>query len=583
MVTCCSRRVSRSGAISVVCAHSPSALRSRNARLASGCLREGQLCVASVGRRVVLRIAAAAALAGSFAAPAPGLTVQGPNLNASLLRITTFAEDLNYPVGMAALDDGSILAAVTNGASFFGSTSGSLVRLADTDDDGVVDEQQTLVADVPGGKISALRRAGPLLAVTGQGAGTPISLYRLGASPTAAPTYLGGIELTYPSGGWLHPHSALALRRHPTDADRYELYFQLGSDTNFAETTRTVALGGSLGLTGSLAGDAVHRIELFDGPAGLTATGRTQIATGLRNATGIAFHPVTGDLYLGDNGIDGVVNVNEPTSADEINVVPAGVLGTTIVDFGFPNTYEAYRTGVTVGGAGVLPLATFQPLPPPNGAEAEGVNEIVFAPPLFPEPLVNGLFAGFHGRFNLAGDANEENPLALVDLDDMSQFHFVPNTDPTVGHLDGLLATTDTLYVADISTHGAFSGSAQNSGKIYAIKSLIPRGDYDRDGDADGADLLQWQRQLGATMAAFAGADGDGSRLVDDGDLLVWSAEFGAGGAAGSQREVAEPRSAALAGMGVLVACGWRRSSRRDRQTLRDRPRRGRRRCGGPS
>jgi MYXO-CTERM domain-containing protein len=367
--------------------------------------------------------------------------------------------------------------------------------------------------------------------------------------------------LNYPSGGWLHPHSALALRQDPADSNRYELYFQLGSDTNFADTTRTVALGGSLGITGNLAGDAVHRIELLDGPAGLSATGRTQIATGLRNPTGMAFHPATGDFYLGDNGIDGLVNVNEPHSADEIHVIPAADLGNTILDFGFPSTYEEYRTGVTIGTTGELPLATFQPIPPPNGAEAEGVNEIAFAPPLFPEPLVNGLFAGFHGRFGLAGAANEENPVAFVDLDDLSQFHFVPNSDPSVGHLDGLLATTDTLYLADISSQGGFSGSAQNSGKIYAIKSLIPSGDYDRDGDVDGHDFLQWQRQLGSSTPAFVGADGDGNRLINGADLAVWRGEFGSGGAAASQDNVPEPNAVALAGLGALLAISRRRSA----------------------
>jgi len=491
-------------------------------------------------------------------APAVGLTIQGPNLNESLLRVTVFAEGLNYPVGMAELDDGSILAAVTNGANYFGSSSGSLVRLADADDDGVAEQQQVLVTNVPGGKLSALRRAGSLVAVTGQGAGAPISLYRLGPSPTDPLAFLGQIDLNYPAGGWLHPHSALALRQDPADANRYELYFQLGSAANFAATTKTVTLGGSLGATGTLAGDAVHRIELVDGPGGLMATGVTQIATGLRNATGMAFHPASGDLYLGDNGIDGLVDVNEPHSADEIHVIPAADLGSAILDFGFPSTYEAYRTGVTVGSTGDLPLVTFQPIPPPNGAEAEGVNEIAFAPPLFPEPLAGGLFAGFHGRFNLAGDANEENPVAFVDLDDLSYFHFVPNTDPSVGHLDGLLATTDTLFLADISSQGALSGTAQNSGKIYAIKSLIRRGDYDRDGDADGHDMLRWQRELGMTQPAFAGADGDGSRLVDAADLAVWRAAFGFVGAAAAHHTVPEPHAAALAILGAVLALSRR-------------------------
>lgn len=497
---------------------------------------------------------ALAALAGPSAAPAAGLTIEGPNLDESLLRVTVFAEGLNYPVGMAELDDHSILAAITNGASYFGSTSGSLVRLADTDDDGVADLRQTLVADVAGGKISALRRAGQLVAVTGQGAGTPISFYRLGPSPADPLAYLGRIDLNYPAGSWLHPHSAVALRQDPANSNHYELYFQLGSDTNFAETTRTVALGGSLGLTGALAGDAMHRIDLLDGPGGLSATALTQIATGLRNATGMAFHPSTGDVYLGENGIDGLVDVNEPTSADEINVVRAADLGTTIPDFGFPGTYEAYRTGATVGGAGELPLVTFQPLPRPDGVEAEGVNEIAFAPPLFPAPLAGGLFAGFHGRFNLAGTANEENPVAFVDLDDLSYFHFVSNADATVGHLDGLLATTDTLFLADLSSQGGFSGTAQNSGKIYAIKSLLPPGDYDRDGDADGGDLLQWQREVGMPTPAFAGADGDGSRIVDTGDLAVWIAHFGAGGAVAAQRTVPEPAGLKLTVVGAVLA-----------------------------
>src|SRR5918994_6042845 len=91
-----------------------------------------------------------------WVAPVVGFTIDGPNLDEGLLRVTVFAEGLNYPVGMAELDDGSILAAVTNEASYFGSTAGSLVRLADDDGDGIAEQRQTLVSNVPGGKLSAL-------------------------------------------------------------------------------------------------------------------------------------------------------------------------------------------------------------------------------------------------------------------------------------------------------------------------------------------------------------------------------------------------------------------------------------------
>jgi hypothetical protein len=52
---------------------------------------------------------------------------------------------------MALLADGSILAAVSNGPALFSSTSGSLIRLVDSDDDGVAEHQTVLVDDVPGG------------------------------------------------------------------------------------------------------------------------------------------------------------------------------------------------------------------------------------------------------------------------------------------------------------------------------------------------------------------------------------------------------------------------------------------------
>src|SRR5688500_18317870 len=73
--------------------------------------------IARRARRSLAAFALAAPL-GPFALPAAGLSIEGPNLNESLLRVTTFAEGLNYPVGMATLDDGSILVAVSNGANY---------------------------------------------------------------------------------------------------------------------------------------------------------------------------------------------------------------------------------------------------------------------------------------------------------------------------------------------------------------------------------------------------------------------------------------------------------------------------------
>jgi hypothetical protein len=69
-------------------------------------------------------------------------------------------------------------------------------------------------------------------------------------------------------------------------------------------------------------------------------------------------------------------------------------------------------------------------------------------------------------------------------------------------------------------------------------------GDFDLDGDVDGADFLKWQRELGGALTAA--------------DLVKWKANFDAGGSVGAAGAVPEPASAvvamgAAAGM-VMVA-----------------------------
>ena len=234
-------------------------------------------------------------------------SAQSFNLNsvdANQFYVTEFASNLNFPVGMAELSDGSLLVGVSNGSTFFGSNSGQILRLADTDGDGVA-EQQTVVANsVPGGGLSALRVEGDLVFTTGQGRGKPITIYRLGESPSDALTQLGELAINYPGGGWLHPHSALATRPTPGNANGVDLFFQLGSRTNFDATSATVELTSDIGVSGTLAGDAIHMITVVDDGQSVSGQDLTQIATGLRNAAGMTFHPTTGDLYLQDNGID---------------------------------------------------------------------------------------------------------------------------------------------------------------------------------------------------------------------------------------------------------------------------------------
>ena len=169
--------------------------------------------------RIILAAATAILLASSAGAQ---LTV---SVQPDDFRVTVFAEGLNFPLGMAPLEDGSIVVAVSNGTGFFGSTTGRLIRLVDDDDDGVADSQTTLFDGVPGGVLTAVRRAGDLFFTTGQG--KPISIFRAGATPADELKLVGRLDFAYPSGWW-HGHSALAVRPTPGQAQSYDLFFQVG-------------------------------------------------------------------------------------------------------------------------------------------------------------------------------------------------------------------------------------------------------------------------------------------------------------------------------------------------------------------
>src|SRR5438552_839834 len=333
-----------------------------------------------------------------FCLQSPGavpFTVQGQGVISNNFRVTVFASGLDFPLGMAKLPDGSLLVGVTVGANYWSGT-GKLLRFVDTNDDGIADSPgAVLYSGLPSDQ-TAVRVAGNLVFTTGQT--QPMTVLRLGPSPSSPLTLVGRFGIGYPHG-WYHPNSALTIRTTPGSTNSYDVLFQLGSDGNYVVTTETVALTNSNipGATGVVRGDSFYMITIEDHGTNVTAKNLTQIARGLRNPAGFAFHPATGDLYFQDNGIDGLVDANEPLSADELNVIPAADIGSAPVRFfGFPANYTAYRTGTVVGGQGVQPLVAFQPQPDRfTGEESEGPNDIAFAPPAFPDGLNNGIFVGF--------------------------------------------------------------------------------------------------------------------------------------------------------------------------------------------
>jgi hypothetical protein len=77
-------------------------------------------------------------------------------------------------------------------------------------------------------------------------------------------------------------------------------------------------------------------------------------------------------------------------------------------------------------------------------------------------------------------------------------------------------------FLADVT------GASIESTIIDGAIRIVPPGDFDEDGDVDGADFLAWQRGYGILLGAEHGdgeATGDGA--VDAADLAIWDDQFG--------------------------------------------------------
>ncbi len=83
-------------------------------------------------------------------------------------------------------------------------------------------------------------------------------------------------------------------------------------------------------------------------------------------------------------------------------------------------------------------------------------------------------------------------------------------------------------------------------------------GDFDKDSDVDGDDLILWKGAFGQTAVGDADSDGDS----DGADFLVWQRNYAPGAATGATAAIPEPAAAALAARMFLVmataASPWR-------------------------
>lgn len=413
------------------------------------------------------------AVAGGQAAP-----VLSRPADQARFTVTTFATGLAFPTSMASLSDGSLLVATTanspNSALFDG--IGQLVRLTDTNNDGIADGPPQILATGLPGIVTSVRRVGnTVIALSAEDGKQAMTFWQTGATAGDPLVATGQLNFNFPGPFWLHTTYALAVRPNPAGSG-LEVYFNVGSKYNEISTP----VGNPVGLTGSpgtsfvaasVEGDGIYRVIVDNSGATASVSSPLRIASGLRNAAGLAFD-ADGNLYFSENGIDTPSNDAVAFSADELNRIDAADLGVTVPHFGFSETYVRYPDGVTINPDPNVtgPRVSFLPV---GSERSEGPVEIAFAPLSFGVDFLGGVFTTFYGNGQRGGMDNEENPVVFANPITGDYYHFFENQQ--MGHPQGLLSTPDALFLSDLSYTGLLYGSSSGgvrsdeAGVIYRI------------------------------------------------------------------------------------------------------------------
>jgi glucose/arabinose dehydrogenase len=184
-------------------------------------------------------------------------------------------------------------------------------------------------------------------------------------------------------------------------------------------------------------------------------TGEQVIASGLRNAAGIAVHPTTGVLWVSQNERD---NLGDDLPPEEINVLSDGT------DFGWPYCYgqriptPEYRDRAERCASTTPPALEMQ-------AHSAPLGIAFYTGDQFPEEYRGDLFVAFHGSWNRSDPTGYM--LAHVDVRDGRPVSSAPFVD--VWLLPGGRVAGRPVYPA-VGSDGALYVSDDGAGRIWRVR-----------------------------------------------------------------------------------------------------------------
>jgi autotransporter-associated beta strand protein len=253
--------------------------------------------------------------------------------------------------------------------------------------------------------------------------------------------------------------------------------------------------------------------------------------------------------FSGDNSISSPFTLTDAANGTGNNFNFGSASGTLTVSsalalpassvLSFQGAGDGEFSGAISGGNGVLKLGTGT-LTLSGANVYTGNTEIeggtLTATSTFLDDMANVLVAG-GANFNLAYSGND----TVRSL-----------------YLNGIPQQPG-LYGVGAGGASFFTGTGLLNVTTLGPPLLSHPGDFDGDGDVDGADFVAWQTNFpipsGATPAQ---GDADGDTDVDGADFAIWQNNFPTSPSPGAS-PVPEPQSLILLSIGGLFALTWRR------------------------